>query len=995
MQCPKCGAELPAKAKFCLECGSNISAVSGMETDISLGEMRTIAPENETDKIRDLSLGEMKTLTGLSGGLSQGIDGTNLAERYELIEKIGAGGFAEVWKAKDKKLGRIVAVKRLVADDGQSIERFRREAQLIAGLNHRNIVSVYDIGSCSDGLWIAMEYVEGGTLREYLKSKKMLEIPDALSLMRGIVQGLAYAHRKNLVHRDIKPANILLQQDGEDRVPKIVDFGLARAGSDSELSMTGYGMGTPYYMPPEQRRDAKSVNHTADIYALGKTLYEMVTGEIPDNVDPEKIPAPRKLSEIIFRCIKTRPEERYFSAEDLLRDLESIGGGVASAHGNQQGGQRDETACPQCGMVNLKDAKFCESCGSGLTRNCPGCKRENPISTRFCPSCGMDIETFEAAGAVLERMRGYANEKKWSRVCKEFKTLDANIRLSGTKGTELQKAFKLLNQEAEDAVAQRDRLSGLIREATECEDGAEKALALIEEYKTIDPHRDWQDQVTALTSEMDEWDFKRAEEQSSVEYGRAARRIEDFGCEIQEYEAYLQKHPDGKYVSRAREQLVRLKAQLAEAEDGAAFQKTKSNYERLLQGGNFREAESVCMEYEAKYTLYRIEIQRMKKKAAELDQERQRQEQLRLEKKLRRVKNGVLYCIAVAVLAVAGRSAEAGWQVFRFERAVAQKDYDTSRAVAKRLIWFYNEHTAQQKIEAVRTFFDARDSYNRLVGDKQNELAHYGGEQWRDAQKTVAEAEQPGDPVKGSGLYRVASSSVRVIIEKFKPAIEARRTYEARRATCQDSYFEKYEPALWRRMQTLQQAADAERDAKQAAKNYQSALSSLNTLIASAQEREAAEKKMLAAQTLCTKQKGGVDAALAEKHLSIDWKTALNLMTQANAVPDESTLYENKQAAYENAGQAFDRIGRRLQAMTAAQKLFEQTQSLYAKEFAEVEKLAPKQWSSFTEIRSKAEQAMNPEERIKLYRQAEGLLEKAVDARDAARSKVGSVQVNR
>lgn len=326
MNCPKCGKEIPDGSKFCLECGSNISAVSRQSADeLSIGGMQTIAGGPTSG---DLSLSDQKTIIQ-PGSLQNGFgSGDSFAERYELLEELGRGGFAVVWKAQDKKLGRTVAIKKLHPEcDGMAVSRFKREAQSIAQLNHRNVVGVYDVGQDGDDIYLVMELVEGGTLRDLLKQKGKLSLEQALPLFKGIAQGLAYAHRKNLVHRDIKPANILLQRDGssaDHHVPKIVDFGLAQAGRDSELSMSGYGLGTPYYMPPEQRRDAKSVNHTADIYALGKVLYEMVTGEIPDNVDPSVIPPPPELSGIIFKCIKSKPEDRFFSVDDLLRELDGI-----------------------------------------------------------------------------------------------------------------------------------------------------------------------------------------------------------------------------------------------------------------------------------------------------------------------------------------------------------------------------------------------------------------------------------------------------------------------------------------------------------------------------------------------------------------------------------------------------------------------------------------------------------------------------------------------
>jgi len=215
----------------------------------------------------------------------------SLGDRYEVLEEIGRGGFGVVYRGRDRKLNRVVAIKRLLServggDQGAAVvQRFRRESQLIALLNHRNIVQVYDHDEDGEGWYIVMEYVGGGTLWQRLKREGKLGLEEALGLMRGICQGVAYAHRRNLVHRDLKPRNILLAEEGEAaRVPKIVDFGLARGGDESEVSLSGHGLGTLGYMAPEQRRNAKGVNHTADIYSLGKILYELVTGENPENV---------------------------------------------------------------------------------------------------------------------------------------------------------------------------------------------------------------------------------------------------------------------------------------------------------------------------------------------------------------------------------------------------------------------------------------------------------------------------------------------------------------------------------------------------------------------------------------------------------------------------------------------------------------------------------------------------------------------------------------
>lgn len=426
MKCAACQTEVPEQFKFCPECGSSVSALSsesGLER--SIGDMRTMGPREAVQH---------------AGGLEM----DTLSERYERGDELGRGGFAVVHKANDKKLGRTVAIKQLHADhDGQTLERFNREARVIAGLNHRNIVGVHDVGEDANGLYLVMEYIDGGSLRDCLREKRALDLDETLRLMSGILQGLSYAHRRNLVHRDIKPSNILLQLEEGKLVPKIVDFGLAQAGRDSELSMTGYGMGSPFYMPPEQRRDAKNVNHTADIYAVGKVLYEMVTGEIPDTLDPSVIPS-AALSSIIFKCTKPRPHDRYFSVDELLRELESLDA-VEEKEITKK--SRAENECPACGLENVADVKFCQNCGAGLFRQCAECNREDSVNKQFCGACGTDIQAFDAARDILQKMERYAEDKKWSRAAKEGESFNPEVRLPGEKGVALCKAIqeKLLN----------------------------------------------------------------------------------------------------------------------------------------------------------------------------------------------------------------------------------------------------------------------------------------------------------------------------------------------------------------------------------------------------------------------------------------------------------------------------------------------------------------------------------------------------------------------
>ena len=265
--------------------------------------------------------------------------------RYLISRKLGSGGMANVYLAMDQELGRRVAIKILDdrhASDEQFVERFRREAQNAAGLSHPNIVSIYDRGDSEGTYYIAMEYIEGRTLKELLVARGPSPLGIAIDYTRQILSALRFAHRNGIVHRDIKPHNVIV--DGEGRV-KVMDFGIARAGAASQMTEAGSIIGTAQYLSPEQARGAP-VDQTSDLYSTGIVLYELLTGSVPftgetpveiamKHLSQAPVPpsthrpeVPRDLDYVVLRALAKDPADRYHSAEEMDSDLERIARGI-------------------------------------------------------------------------------------------------------------------------------------------------------------------------------------------------------------------------------------------------------------------------------------------------------------------------------------------------------------------------------------------------------------------------------------------------------------------------------------------------------------------------------------------------------------------------------------------------------------------------------------------------------------------------------------------
>lgn len=262
--------------------------------------------------------------------------GMMIGDRYEILEKIGTGGMSDVYKAKCHKLNRFVAIKVLkqeFSENANFVSKFRTEAQAAAGLMHPNIVNVYDVGEENGIYYFVMEMVEGITLKKYIEKKARLSVKEAISIAIQVSMGIEAAHNNHIIHRDIKPQNIMISKDGK---VKVTDFGIAKAATSNTI--TSNVMGSVHYTSPEQARGGYS-DEKSDIYSLGITMFEMLTGRVPFNGETtvaiaikhiqEELPSPREyvpeipisVEQIVFKCCQKSPDRRYQSMAELIDDL--------------------------------------------------------------------------------------------------------------------------------------------------------------------------------------------------------------------------------------------------------------------------------------------------------------------------------------------------------------------------------------------------------------------------------------------------------------------------------------------------------------------------------------------------------------------------------------------------------------------------------------------------------------------------------------------------
>lgn len=317
MKCPKCHFDNPDTTRFCGECGTQLRPVE------------------------KISVSHTKTIQTPMKGLAKG---STLAGRYEITEELGRGGMGVVYKAKDTKLKRTVALKFLppeLTHISEVKERFMREAQAAAALDHPNICTVYEFDETEEKTFISMAYIEGQSLRKRIESG-LLNLDEAINIAIQTAEGLQEAHKKGVVHRDIKSANIMVDKRGQ---AKIMDFGLARVTGGTLVTKEGTTMGTIAYMSPEQARSEK-VDHRTDIWSLGVVLYEMISGQLPfkgehdqavmysilnEELEPItnlRSEIPMSIEQVVGKALEKNPDERYQHTEELLDDLKAILEGI-------------------------------------------------------------------------------------------------------------------------------------------------------------------------------------------------------------------------------------------------------------------------------------------------------------------------------------------------------------------------------------------------------------------------------------------------------------------------------------------------------------------------------------------------------------------------------------------------------------------------------------------------------------------------------------------
>ena len=552
----------------------------------SLGDQATFAGRAG---LRDTqSLGDQATFGGARENdepCDDGMEVVDLSARYNIEGTLGRGGMGEVLLATDLRLGRKVAIKRMLSDAAKSrtaVSRFISEARAIARLDHDNIVDVYDYGRTADGPFLVMQYIDGGSLLDRCR-EGALPVEAAVELTCLMCDALAMCHDAGVIHRDIKPANILLTREGS---PRLTDFGLVKEQSeDVGHTVAGAVLGTLDFMPPEQRRDAALTDSRSDLWSLAATLYQMVTGKSPRIIKFTDVP--QSLQDVLGKALEDEKDDRYQTARefrDALRASQKDSGAEELEEGN----------CPSCGTKNPTNRKFCrnESCGADLQVACLSCKAKMPMWEGVCDSCGSkqkvlvqqrrdNMSSCQSEAESLLKVHDFGRATELALALRD----EPDLRLQHLKGW----AEKFLSQIEQGRQQQLERIGGQLTEAAIHEQAHDYAagLRVLEQVPKIlreTPIVGHSDTVagvmTRLLSTQKEIQRLDTEIRQRVE----SRRVNGLLTEVSRL---LELQPDRKDLSKLKTQLLERNRKLKETRDeaySAAEQKLSAqDYDGILE----------------------------------------------------------------------------------------------------------------------------------------------------------------------------------------------------------------------------------------------------------------------------------------------------------------------------------------------------------------------------------------------------------------------------
>jgi serine/threonine protein kinase len=463
-----------------------------------------------------------------------------LFDQYTIYSKIGNGGMGVVYLARDRRLGRFVAIKRL-NHQAQAIpalrQRFLHEARAVAALSHVHIVHIYALGEDEDGPFIVMEYIAGPddtsvkrdahagglvqpnpplTLDQYVTRHGQLSTEDAVNLLIKIARAVSYAHDSGVIHRDLKPSNILMDKSSE---PKIVDFGLARLmrKEETKLTVPGEKLLSLGYGAPEQESDASMSDERADVYGLGALLFFTITGQNPRYFREQDIPVP--LRDVVVKALATDKEQRWPSALAFAEALHQV-----------QTKTRVETPtvkttwrCKWCDSVNPLTIKYCAECGWDGSEACPECGADTFMGIQYCGSCGADARSYEMLLQLLRKMRDAASLQRFERVI-SYAGRVHGFEPAGPAGRRYLTEVTELRDQAEKNILRRDQLKEQIPIEIRAEN-FERAALFIKQYRELaeDKHS-FESEAQQLPAQMVGRDLQRARRAlNNHEWASAAR----------------------------------------------------------------------------------------------------------------------------------------------------------------------------------------------------------------------------------------------------------------------------------------------------------------------------------------------------------------------------------------------------------------------------------------------------------------------------------------